>query len=293
MKKYLLPLILAGAAFAQSSTSVSTSTTKLEKSALDKIKENTSMSYFSILAGPGLKTPTNTNTLDGNNNPEVGSPMSTWNQLSLRYQITKDVRFVINPRFETYFGRRQDSDGNALQNTEGLNPVTGFTIRHQFTEKFSYSGGINAIFMNVEQGTLDNGLLTNPGGFQTFAYKVNDKLNVGSWVWGRYSIYNSAELNDESKKWDFYVAPFAEYSIADNMWIRGWVGKDWDHEAGESIGTTVNRGHDAGIGIDIGINKHFGMYPYISTRWGDTADAGDVLTTDSAAIGAWFYGSIF
>lgn len=293
MKKYLLPLMLAGAAFAQSTTSISTSSTDLSKSVFDKLRENSSMSYFSLLSGPGIATPTNTNTLDDSNEPSVGSPMNMWNQVSYRYQMTKDVRFVLNGRFEQYFGRRLDSDGNAVQNTVGLNPVTGFNIRHKFTEKFSYSGSVNTILANVQQGTIDSGLVANPGGFQTLLYKVNDKVNVGSWVSARISFYNNAKRNDESKRWDLYVAPFAEYNVAENTWIRGWIGQDWDHEADEALTETVNRGHDLGLGVDVGINKHLGVYPYITMRWADTADAGDVLTTDSATIGAWFYGSIF
>jgi hypothetical protein len=293
MKKYLLPLILAGSAFAQSTTSISTSTTDLSKSVLDKIKENTSMSYFSQMSGPGIATPTNTNTLNSNNEPENGSPMSVWNQVSLRYQLTKDVRFVINGRFEQYFGRRLDGDGNAQQNTVGLNPVSGVTIRHKFTDRFSYSGGLNTILANVEQGTIDDGLVANPGGFQTFMYKINDRVNVGSWVSARISFYNNAQRNEDNKRWDLYVAPFAEYNVAENTWIRGWIGQDLDHESGEALTETVNRGHDLGLGVDVGINKHLGIYPYITMRWADTADAKDVLTTDSAAIGAWFYGSIF
>jgi len=293
MKKLLLPLVLATAAFAQSSTSVSTSTTKLETSFMDKLKKNSSMSYFSLFSGPGISNPTNTNTLDADNNPEVGSPMNMWNQVSYRYQLTKDVRFVLNGRFEQYFGRRLDGDGNAVQNTVGLNPVTGFNIRHKFTDKLSYSGSVNTILANVEQGTIDDGLVANPGGFQTILYKVNDRVSVGSWISTRISFYNNAQRNEDSKRWDLYIAPFAEYAINDTTFLRGWIGKDRDHEAGESLTSTVNRGHDVGLGVDFGINKHLGIYPYLTTTWGDTADSNDVLSADSVAVGAWLYGSIF
>tara|TARA_B100001971_G_C18268046_1_gene596616 strand:- start:49628 stop:50512 length:885 start_codon:yes stop_codon:yes gene_type:complete len=294
MKKYLLPLLMAGAAFAQSTTSVSTSETTLKESIMDKLKKNTSMSYFSQMAGPGLKTPLDTNSLDGENNPEVGSPISIWNQVSLRYQMTKDVRFVINGRFEQYLGRRLDGDGKAIQNTEGLNPVTGFAIRHKFTDKFSYSGGLNTILANVEKDTQEEGLVANPGGFQTFMYKVNDKLTVGSWVSARAHFYDNAERNSEQKRWDLWIAPFAEYSIADNTYLRGWIGQDYDHDTEGSFFASTNRGNDAGLGVDFGINKHFGVYPYIEMSWADRTAADDVtISTDSATIGAWFYGSIF
>ena len=294
MKKYLLPLVFAGFAFAQSTTSVSTSETSLKETLMDKLKKNSSMSYFGILNGPGVSNPTNTNQLGDDNKPAVGDPMSTWNQISYRYQLTDDVRFVVNPRFQQYFGRRLDDDGRALQNTEGLNPVTGFSIRHKFTDKFSYSGGINTILMNVEEGTQEDGLIANPGGFQTFMYKVNDKLTVGSWYSARVNFYDTPESNSELGRWGMYIAPFAEYSIADNTYLRGWIGQGYAHNTDESFFAAENDGGDFGVGMDFGINRHFGVYPYVSMTWdNNTANEDVVISTDNAAIGAWFYGSIF
>lgn len=304
MKKYLLPLVFAGAAFAQSTTSVSTSETTLKPSLWDKIKKNSSMSYFSQMSGPGIATPTNTNTLDDDNNPEVGSPINIWNQVSYRYQVTKDVRFVINPRFMTYFGQREETRSEdtpnersaAVQNVVGLNPVFGVTIRHQFTDKFSFSGGVNTILANVQEGTIEDGLLANPGGFQTWMYKVNDKLTVGSWFAPRVNFYSKAASNSDLSRWSAYIAPFAEYSIADNTYLRGWIGNSYDQnsERGRSFFEATNDGGDLGLGVDFGINKHFGVYPYVMMTWDNNLAASDVtVTTDNATIGAWFYGSIF
>lgn len=285
MKKYLLPLLMVGTAYAQ--TSAPTSTTEVDLSLWDRVKDKIFVNYFIEFYGPSVANPTDTRRIDANGDYRDGSPMNSWNQIGLNYRINESVLFIINPRFEQYYGRRTDGDGNVLSNTQGLNPVIGVNIRHKFTDNLMISANINTNLANVQKGTQDEGLLFNPGGFHTILYKLNDKFSLGQWISHRINFYDNEESNDNLPRHSWWLAPFLEYSLNDTTFLRGFISQAYVHNAERSLGDVISDGTTLGLGFDTGVNEHFGIFPFIAMDWTDE------MNTRSASIGAWIYGRVF
>lgn len=215
MSKRILTILalISSQTFAQ--TSGSMLSTDLDTSRiLERIKPDV-VSHFSIITGPATTRDSN-NQYNADGELGEGGQLNGWHQISVQYQLTKKTRFVINPRFAIDYNKQETN--NAQPAARGVNPVMGITSTWYQNGNFSFSGGFNTIFANVERGTQEDGLIINPGGFETVDYKINNRLSVGSWLWGRYMVATNPDKDDE--RFPFWAYPYIRYNVTDNFYIQ-------------------------------------------------------------------------
>lgn len=243
--------------FGQTTATVNTTKTDLSTSILEKIKPDR-ISHFSIVAGPSI---------DGNADPrnsdgtvDTDGPNS-WHQVSFQYQLNKRTRFVINPRFTM---NRSSVDGNDQAVGKLADPVLGIQRTWYQNGIFTFSGGLNTLFAQASESARDRGTEWNPGGFQAANFKLNDKLNVGSWLWGRYEFHRK---DPDRRRAPYFVAPYLSYSINDKLTFSSFYQMygeienantfDWDDD-----------GNDMNVSLSIRINKALTLQPIITTYQG-------------------------
>ena len=206
----ILLSVMSFSAFAQS-TSINTSQKDLSTSFLEKIKPDR-ISHFSIVFGPGL---------DGNGSPVDSNGtvqddgISSWHQISFGYNITKKTRFVVNPRF--LIEKSSVSDSTSVGKL--ADPVIGITSTWYKNGNFTFSGGLNTILAAVSDSAIDRGTEWNPGGFQTINYDVNDKISIGSWLWGRYEYHRK---DSTRRRAPMGISPYFTYSAADKLNLQAF-----------------------------------------------------------------------
>jgi hypothetical protein len=245
----------------------------------DKFKEKSSMSFFSVYTGPGVQE-LGVNRINNEGEVEEDSYTRNWIQVSYRYQLTDTTRLVINPRFEVYHS------SDAEEQYRLRSPVIGFTTTWWKSGDWSFTGGLNTIFLPTEKSTFEDKLLANPGGFNSLTYSGKN-FNAGMWVWGRAYIHDSS-VQAEKMDYELILSPFYEYKLTEKTILRGFVDTYYQQQAGRAFGH-VNKTEDltVGIGIDTPITKGIGIYPYL------LVDATNRFSLDTTSIGAWIYGSIF
>jgi hypothetical protein len=256
------------------------STNKLitkKKSFLSDFKEKSSLSHFSIFEGPAL------NNLNDDVPGEDGNPngkLNSWHQVSYRYQINKNFRFVINPRFSMDYSKERGDDSD---NFSVLNPVVGITGTWYKNGNFSFRGGINTMLVNVEEGSQEDGLIANPGGFQTINYKVSSKVDVGSWLWFRFYAF-SEDAGEELFRSS--ISPFVQYTVNDKISFQAWYDTFVEHDEERSINNIhMKEDTDIGIGMYYAINKKLTIFPHIKANPDQNYDE------DSVSLNAWVFGS--
>ena len=165
------------------------------------------VSHFSIFSGPAI---------DGDNNPRSfdgtleTSGISSWHQVSFGWDIAENTRFVINPRF--VLEESSASEGQAVARLD--NPVLGITKLWYKNGNFTFSGGLNTIFATVTDSSREAGLEWNPGGFQAANYEVNNRIDVGTWLWGRYRYFRK---DAEKSRAPIFVSPYITYENNDYL----------------------------------------------------------------------------
>jgi hypothetical protein len=170
------------------------------------------VSHFSTFNGPSLNGNGNPNTFDGQ---EDSGGQSSWHQVSMQYEMDNGYRFVFNPRFVMEYGPEQEGEDRYKLD----NPVFGITGLWYKNGNFTFSGGLNTVAYVFDEGDREDGLLFNPGGFQSLNYKVNNQVDVGSWVWARFRYFQN---NSERSRLPMFVAPYASYTVNDKLSFTGF-----------------------------------------------------------------------
>lgn len=283
MKKIIctLPLVLAfsTASIKAEILSNQKTSTSTKKSFWTKFKEKTSVSHFSIFTGPALNN-LGENTVDEEG--QVNGKVNSWHQVSFRYQINKRFRFVINPRFSVEYSKEQGDD---TDNFELLNPVVGITGTWYKNGNFSFAGGLNTMLINHEEGSQKDGLIANPGGFQTINYKVSNTVDVGSWFWFRFYAFENNNINNE-ELFRSNIAPFVSYKLNDKISFQAWYDTFVEHDEDEALNNIhMKEDNDIGFGMYYSISKNLTIFPHIKVNPDQNYD------TDSATLNAWMFGS--
>jgi hypothetical protein len=213
----LIPILLGFMSFAAAAqtTSINTTESNLSTSFLEKIKPDR-ISHFSVVSGPAVDGSANPKNFDGTVNTDG---TSSWHQVSFGYNLNKKTRFVINPRF--VIERSATTGDTAVGKLD--NPVIGITTTWYKNGNFTFAGGLNTILATVSESGIARGTEWNPGGFQSANYKVNDKLNVGTWLWGRYEFHRNAP---DRRRAPFFVSPYISYSVADKLTLQAFYQAD-------------------------------------------------------------------
>ncbi len=211
------------------------------------------ISYFSIFAGPSL---------NGSGDPvdEFGeveeNSINTWNQVSFQYQVTETKRFVLNPRFIL---NHNDPEARAFEVDD---PVIGVAGRWFQFGKLSFGGGLNSIMPFARTpDTREDGLMFNPGGFNSLSYQATPKLSVGTWIWGRAFFYErSTEIRDE--RYAFFLSPQVNYDFSDNFGMS--VFYQFDGEANNEYDIEMDTDQTLNLMTTITLNKYLTLQPMIT-----------------------------
>lgn len=167
------------------------------------------MTYFSVYSGPSFGG-------DGdpvNSSGEVQeNSINTWNQVSFQWQATKKTRIVLNPRF--LINHNPDAE---TRETELVDPVVGFNTVWYKGEKLTFAGGINTIlpFARTE-GTEEDGVIFNPGGFNSLMYQATPRFSFGTWIWGRALFYDRP-VGELDERYSFFFSPQVNYQFYDDF----------------------------------------------------------------------------
>jgi hypothetical protein len=242
-----------------------------------KLREKSSFSHFSIFEGPAVDDISeNVSDEDGERDGKINS----WHQISYRYKLSDRFNFVINPRFAITYASDKEDDSNQF---ELLNPVIGIAGTWYKNGRFTFSGGLNTMLVNVEEGTREDGLLANPGGFQTLNFAANESFDVGSWLWFRFYVYDDSI---EEEKFQSTISPYVTYKYSDNLSFQIWYDTFVsDDETDSAAQVFLEEDTDIGIGFYYSISKKLTIFPHLKTN----PDQNYAL--NSTSINAWLFGS--
>lgn len=258
MKLLIFTLGLASlSVLGQTTATVNTSSTDVTPSILEKIKPDR-ISHFSIVAGPSI---------DGNADPrnsdgtiDTDGPNS-WHQVSFQYQLDKRTHFVVNPRFTI---NRSEQVGNDQAVGKLDNPVLGIQRTWYKNGNFTFAGGLNTMFAQATESARERGTEWNPGGFNAANYKVNDKLNVGSWIWGRYEYHRN---DPDRRRAPYFAAPYLSYSLKDKLTFRAFYQMYGQVDNANTLNWDDD-GNDMNLSLIYNINKQITIQPIITTYQG-------------------------
>ncbi|MCT4641571.1 MAG: hypothetical protein N4A33_04685 [Bacteriovoracaceae bacterium] len=243
-----------------------------------QLKKKSSFSHFSTFEGPAIN---NISTDAVNENGQKDGKINSWHQISYRYQINKRFRFVINPRFTLNYANDETNPNDQAFNW--INPVLGITGTWFSNGNFSFTGGINTLFLNVEEDSRKDKLIANPGGFQTLNYKVNNNIDTGAWYWFRFYAY---EDNRDKRLYSSSVSPYIKYTLSDKISFQGWYDTYIKHTANRSLNhLAMSDDFDIGLGMFYSITKKISIFPHLRTN----PDKG--FKSDSTTLNAWLFGS--
>lgn len=238
-------------AFAQSSSNTletDLSTGRL----LDKIKPDR-VTHWSMVNGPALSGQASGN-FNSDGTRDEGA-ISGWHQVSLQYQLNEKTRFVVNPRFTTNYNDPKQNGANPVANL--TNPVLGIQTTWYQKGNFTFAGGLNTVFWTFEDDDQQEGLIANPGGFNSASFRINNALSVGSWIWGRYNYRTNAD-NDAP----IFLAPFVRYAPNDKFFIQPFY--QWNGEVATSDTVTMDTDDNFNLLFSYTINDMLTLQPMIT-----------------------------
>jgi hypothetical protein len=274
MKQLLAMALLTASCLSMASTT-STST---QSSLSQKLQDNLAITYFSVYQGPGVME-MNMHPIDRNGNVDEEASVNIWNQVSFRYKLNDELGVVVNPRFGYNMAPVKGQDM-----FEVFNPVMGFNYRKKFSDRLSGSFNLDMVTVHVQEGSKDNGMITNPGGFQSLSYKFSNKIDLGFWAFGRFTFY---EENEGKERYSFLWAPTFNYNFTDKFSLTTWIEQYHDHMSTDRLGDMKYVGSIYYIGADISVKSYFGIRPYLMY------DMREIQSIKSVSLGAWLWGKLF
>jgi hypothetical protein len=139
--------------------------------------------------------------------------VNTWMQISLQYKMDNGYHFVVNPRFVMNHNPAEDEKTLTYDS-----PVFGIIGTWYENGNLSFGGGLNTILPAFRtRGAREDGLLINPGGFQSLSYKVSDTFSIGSWLWARAYLYNKSTNETGEERAEFFLAPRVTKIFSDKI----------------------------------------------------------------------------
>ncbi len=249
-------------AFAQTNTT----TTSVKKSTFDKIKEKTSLGYFSEY-GAELSNPNSS----ANLRPNI------WNSIKAKYQVNKATSAFIAHTFtlNQFEESNRDDDGNRTN----LRRYTDSDIRIGAETWGKYNSNVS--FRNrVRLETAANGdLAFGPSGVvgddadmlgriraSHLATTTVGRLSLTGVATFRKWFFNDAEVADNASQFDLIPTAVAEYAITDKVTAYAEYSKFIMHRGTEEI-SFVEEGYQElymGSNISIASGFNLGIFAYLS-----------------------------
>lgn len=264
-----LPALAATQSTSQADLSVGQSL--LQKARPDAI------TYWSEYAGPALGRGGERASAEGE---DALNSMELWNQISVRWKISDKYTFVANPRFIWNLDRASGADEYVFDD-----PVVGVIGEWYRNGRFSFGGAIDSITpLARTNGTIEDGLLFNPGGFNSVNYILDENWSVGSWIFGRYNIYRDA-IAETQEQFAFWVAPAIHYTATDNLNFRLFY--RLNYTADNESRLKLDEDESLNLMVGITLNQYLTLEPIISMY-----RASD-YSIENANFGMWLSGRLF
>jgi hypothetical protein len=263
-------------------TAVGQSSVGTSRSALDMIRDKTSISYYGIYYGPQATDPSNSRRLN-----EWGKPAGNQfflNYLSLSYKANKSVLPGITV-MSTYSPVRG-------QDLTLIDPYLRLT-----DTQFIHTGNWNLYselreFLPATKASHNAHKLSTLGTFQWLSYNVpGTRLQVGAWAKFYWSVYGSGAAPGADKlgtNYDYqgYLRPQMFYTITPKVSATLYYEMTGNHALGKTATDWYSAGTDVQLGALWTVFNGLMLNPYVQLN-----TSGNV-TPDTTTLGAQIFATI-
>lgn len=253
-------LIHSASAASKPASSVSTTTTTIEKAAPSKSTQPFSASYAGVFSGPSLGHPSSYQPDDqGNVRIDPSNRIVLRNSLNLGYKVTPNV--VLGSIFNfNYYPVPMFSKGSFELADPALKVSNGNFIK---AGHFTMAVDLRAS-LPVTQRTRDRNLLTSLRFWQTSTYQIPNS----HWSLGAYSFVKGYAYGQNAKKdvavLDAYLAPFLHYEFNQTASLSLTYEMDATHYAGQSLTQWVAKDPtDLTLGLALNLTPSITFNPWI------------------------------
>jgi hypothetical protein len=267
----------AQAAEDSQATAVSQNNVGSSRSALEFLREKTSIGYYGIYYGSPVSDPGASRRLN-----EWGKPTTNQyvlNYLSLSYKASKTVLPGITV-MSTYTPVRG-------QDLTLLDPYLKLT-----DTKLISSGNWTLYselrhFLPVTKDSHDKHKMSTLGTFQWLTYNVpNTRFSVGAWAKFYWTIYGSNALPGTGPDYQAFLRPQVFYTIKPNLAASLYYEMYGNHMLGKSATDWYNAGTNVQMGAMWTVVQGLTLNPYL------LFNTGGKVTADTTALGAQIFATL-
>lgn len=227
MKKTILALATAAistVAFAQSATNVIT--TSASQSTWEKIRQNTSLSYYGEFSGRTFA------------NKEGGTSDYFYNSISLGYKVGKGKVFI-NPRFESYT-TTTDSSGEARGNMAMLNPRMGYSGVIYGTDKYSIFNS-SRLEIGINEARTERNRLVKIKQYNAISFNLDSRNTLDLGVELNRWFYNGGNEEASTNAIGTYFEAIHKYAFTDKTALISIFEFDGGSETDRGMGEIVRQ----------------------------------------------------
>lgn len=268
-----------------------TSFTNFGQRTWEYVKSKTKVRYFSETMGPSItKGGDRQIEWDDKQNYVKGQdPISTFNQVSVNWQLGGGWEYVVQPRFTYRFG---DTEGYADNQEKG--PFMMEDTRTAFQGTYWASADNSAtLFLRAgarlptDRNNRNANVVFQPDISNFFDWTINKKWAVFVWQTFRSYVYHSASSQE---RWRFYNAPGFTYSFNDRWQFVAFYENEIAHNvtAGDKKWNYATKSiEDVYLGPQYVASPSLTLYPFLRPS---QLDKPSVETT---AVGLWVMAKVF
>lgn len=283
---FLSLLLVSFQTFSQDNSAIAEATN--EETLGQHLGKNLRVGYFGEFLGPSLKkADDNLPSKNRSDNYRGSDPIQTFNQFSFNYDFGYKMNFIINPRFISQHGDRNDmADGDDQHVIQWDDLMIGFqgvpysndrfsywvrlTYRHP-TSHFSRQQGHNSIYEYFHQ----------------ISYDLTPKWQLGSFNFIRYYDYKTGVGNE---RYRIYSAPYIVYTINERLSFMPMLEYEVQHRNANGVRSFdfMKKSYsDLYVGLNVVVNKSLTLYPFL--KFIDESD----IRYETTQVGAWIMGRVF
>lgn len=272
-------------------------------------EEHLQVRLFSEVIGPNL---TNSDgkwaypDVNKNGNYVPGDdPISSWNQISLRWKVSDKYHAILNPRWSTHFGSTKRIPSTA---DKGQHRWEDWLVGFQGTAWASQTTGWSMFIrpgyrIPIRRETRNNGWMGELELFYSLDWAGASPWGYGLWHQIRYYVpsYNNpwrldfsrSEGSSDNIRHRHYIAPYLTYKFTDTVKLEIYYEHQLNrnYPIGSSKGFfhyTQNRSqHTANVGVSFPVNPSLSLYPFIRAYQMGTIDP------ETLGYGMWIMGAIY
>lgn len=291
----------APAASTQTTSQAVSATAAAEKSSFDKFYERLSIGYFGVFTSPTLE---DWDTRNAAISPEYGDTgkhcrkncdtyaMNLWSQINFAYDFGWLMKFVVIPRWTTYFDNPRDMGAPEDQGTFGLEDfLVGFAGSIITSEDKKFNWFIRpGMRLPTSRFSRDYdhpafGQITHQLEVAHFiTYDFNPQWQLGLQLQQRFWIFENRYNYSRAR---FLTSPYVSYAVADTTKLQVYYNhflennKRWKSVNGKDP-VFKDVWQELQIGVAQDITKTVNVMPYLGLFVNDVP-----FSSRSAYLGAW------